>query len=839
MTLASTYLFAQGTTRTIFEFMRIGTNTDWIIPVAVCVGIMLFVRYMYRRDAVDLSPAVGWLLTALRTAVFLGLLILYLQPHWRVEREEVRNSRVAVLADTSLSMGLTDADSTPTSGIASRAERVAAALSETTLIEQLRETHDVVVYRFDENLVRVASFDKLTEEEKSGNASQTEEPAGKPAGSKEKIDWKTVLAPVGAETRLGQWLRQLIRDERNSPFSGVLLLSDGGQNAGVVVEAALEAAAEAKATVVAVGIGSNKQPVNVRVSDLVAPARAYPGDRYTVTGFVQAQGLSGRVIDVQLLSRAAVDGTNSEPGTGNLEHSRRITLGADGEVLPVKFELTPDETGRRTLCFRLTAPAADSNATDNLREVDVEIVDRENRVLLFAGGPSREYRFLRPMLFRDRSTTVDILLQSGLPGMSQEADTILDEFPSTPKEMFDYDCLVAMDPDWRELDPVQVDLLERWVAEQGGGMIVIPGPVFAGSIDPVGRDTDGGVISSWIQDSSMESIRALYPIVFDRRFSDYRPGMYDSKEPWPLRFTREGLEAEFLWLDDSATASRQIWKDFIGVHSVCPARGPKPGATVLARFSDPSSGTGDKDSLPVYFAEQFYGSGRVFYIGSGEMWRLRRVGDTYFDRFYTKLIRHVSQGRLLRGSSRGVLLVGRDRYLLGDTVELRAQLTNARLDPLELPSVPLQVIRPDGTLQTVELLADSARTGTYAGQFIVDVEGSCRLELPIPESENERLARRIQVKVPDLEREDPQRNDALLGRIAEGTGGKYYAGLGSIFDAKAAKTLVGRFKDRTENIIRPAKSDPQWEEEWLRWAMYIIVGLLCLEWLIRRLLKLA
>ena len=58
---------------------------------------------------------------------------------------------------------------------------------------------------------------------------------------------------------------------------------------------------------------------------------------------------------------------------------------------------------------------------------------------------------------------------------------------------------------------------------------------------------------------------------------------------------------------------------------------------------------------PPYFVEQFYGSGRVFYMGSGEMWRLRRLDPAYFDQFYTKLIRHVSQGRLLRGSSRGVL----------------------------------------------------------------------------------------------------------------------------------------------------------------------------------------
>ena len=96
--------------RTTFEWGRIQSNADWILPVAVCIAILLFVRWLYRRDARELRPLWGWLLTALRTAAFLGLLVVFLQPHWRSEREEVRNSRVLLLADTSLSMGLTDAE---------------------------------------------------------------------------------------------------------------------------------------------------------------------------------------------------------------------------------------------------------------------------------------------------------------------------------------------------------------------------------------------------------------------------------------------------------------------------------------------------------------------------------------------------------------------------------------------------------------------------------------------------------------------------------------------------------------------------------------------------------
>ncbi len=106
------------------------------------------------------------------------------------------------------------------------------------------------------------------------------------------------------------------------------------------------------------------------------------------------------------------------------------------------------------------------------------------------------------------------------------------------------------------------------------------------------------------------------------------------------------------------------------------------------------------------------------------MWRLRALDDSYFEQLYTKLIRHVSQGRLLLGSSRGMLLVDRDRYLLGNTVVVRAQLSDAQFEPLDVSSVTLQVIRPDSTTDRLQLMPDPSRKGMYVGQFTALLEGT-------------------------------------------------------------------------------------------------------------------
>ena len=167
-------------------------------------------------------------------------------------------------------------------------------------------------------------------------------------------------------------------------------------------------------------------------------------------------------------------------------------------------------------------------------------------------------------------------------------------------------------------------------------------------------------------------------------------------------------------------------------------------------------------------------------MGSGEMWRLRRVDPDDFDQFYTKLIRHVSQGRLLRGSRRGVLLPGQDRYLLGNTVEIRAQLTNARLQPLTDKTVVLEVIPPDGAVQTVTLAADPSRAGSFTGQFAVLQEGAYRLELPCRKAKTNDSPDASRSKCPNWNGKTPSARTPCCSGIADQTRGTYFDGMPAV-----------------------------------------------------------
>jgi len=639
------------------------------------------------------------------------------------------------------------------------------------------------------------------------------------------VDWAAELTPRGVESRINEVLQQVVNKERGGPIAGIVLFTDGQQNPGLDCDLAVASAQEAGIPIYAVGVGSDKRPQNIRVVDVEAPQRVYPGDKFTVTGLLQAVGYKGRSIRVELVSGADAG------AAGKLEEEQRISLGADGEMQSVRFELTPEEVGKINYKVRVILPEPDHDVRDNERTTSVEIVERKNKVLVIAGGPSREYQFLNKLLFRDKETTVDVWLQSGVEGISQESNELLFEFPETAEELFEYDCIVGFDPNWELLDDDQARLLERWVAEEAGGLIVVAGPVFTPQWS---ARRPGDIVA--------DTIKGLYPVAFYYQgAATLSLGRFGGDRAWPLQFTRDGLDSQFLWLADTATTSEQNWTSFEGVYGYYAVKDPKPGARILARFSDPD--TELDGQLPIYLANHFYGAGRVVFQASGEMWRVRAVDDTFFDQYYTKLIRWVSQGRLQRDSRRGVLLVDKDRCVLGDHISVRAILKDPQLRPLADAEVAANLVLPDGQRTPLKMrqVKDTARGGMYSAQFTALLEGDYRVEVNPPQSAgDELLVREVKARVPAREIERPERNDALLTNLTQKTGGEYFLGVDAAMNRQGGgQSIASVLEPQDQTSFLPGTPDKNFERALMTWLMGLICGVLSLEWLIRRLSKLA
>lgn len=904
----------------VYEFSR-STMLDgwwaWAAVFVVLAAAIWFCVHWYRRDVAELSRPIRWTLLGLRLATVIAIVFFFFDLQRRTERLITRPSEVVVLVDTSQSMSLA---ATSGGSAQSRADRARVLIAETTMLQNLADSHRVNVYAFDASdqprllhsqgrpvdndrasnvdvsptsdsqvnpfalfgafclllagLVLVAtllaaalgygrsvgwavlagatclvvgllslgsvyavrsdrSLSQILGRENAAPSDDDAVPIESPVKVVDPLtvsDWGDQLAAAGGQSRIGDAVRSVLAEHDLSTLAGVILLTDGQNNGGSEIASAGAAARRNDVSLYPVGLGSSDAPTNVRVVDMDAPKRVYPGDKFSVTAVLQGSGAKPMTVEVQLLDalEGSASGESSDQELGTVVDSQTVEVAADGSLSGIRFELEPDSVGRRKLTIRVVAPADDQNKRDDLRSARYEVVSRKLRVLAIAGGPTREYRFVRNLLFRDKSTRLDVWLQTGQPGMSQDADQLLTEFPETAEALFEYDAIVMFDPDWTELSMQSLDLLDRWLAEQSGGLIVVAGPVYH---------------PKWTRlrtDPRVARIAGFLPVNVSTRGPLLGGGRQGGRNAWPIEFTPDARRAEFLWVADSPDESFGIWDRFGGVYDYVGVKDAKPGATVYGYFSDPTTDVGG--SLPVYLASQFYGAGRIMFQGSGEMWRLRGESDSYFDTYYTKLVRWVSEGRLLRDSNRGVLLLDTSKVMVGDTVTVRAVLKDRQFEPLTVPDVTAKLLSPSGRIRDVKLVPQKGepRAGTYGGRFVVRESGSYELRLTLGDAlDEEVLQQSVQVRLPTLELERPIRADSDLIQLATMTRGEFLPMNLETNERDVAEKLVSIIQPQPHTTVLSGTPDFVFGQRRNLVLMWLIGLVLTFEWVVRRLHRLA
>ena len=912
---------------------------EWWHWLLLFLGVLMVFALsiaIYRRDVQSQSRPIAALLLSLRLLAFAGLVVYFLGPEKRSEARIVKPSRLAVLVDTSLSMGLSD--STDNSPPRQRIETVVNLVQNSDVLRELNQQHELLIYRFGEQdrpelmmqadkqsstepsgmaadrlrvpstnpslgglgiigqlgllfsiCLLVASFwvkrqasgkgdrllalgvmllvmgvlllaisDLLTnriglswilnsplETQDLEKSQESEESAVMPTDWS-SVDWPTELAPQGVATQLGDAIQAIVDQNRGSALAGMLLISDGQSNQGLPPARAVAAARDTNIPIYTIGVGGNQPARNVRISELEAPGRVFPDDAFKIDIVLQSRGLEGETVQVRLSAKQ--EGSEETPV---LFDQKPVQLPPDGEPVSLSFELQQNQQGKRRFFVEVDSPEGEMDASDNQQSTLVQVIERKNRVLLVAGGPTRDYQFLRNQLFRDENVELDVWLQLAKPGADQESDQLLFRFPESMEALDQYDCIVAFDPDWRLLSVDQAKVLERWISEKAGGLLVVAGPVFT----PEWTRRPRG-------EPKIDLIRGLYPVSFYSQGSaSLKLGRFGGEQPFPLEFSREGRSSRHLWLGgEDSVESISNWDEFDGVYGYYAVNEPKAGADVLARFSDQS--TAIDNELPIYLAAHYYGAGRVFFQASGEIWRLRDLDVEFFQTYYLNLIRWVSEGRLLRDSSRGILLLDRNRCWVGDQLTVRAILRDAADQPLVQNEVQASLRRPDGLVQTITMVNEqnAARPGTFTGQFVTPLEGMYEVSLLIPFSpDDQTLNAAVRAAIPDLEKIKPERNDALMQDIAESTGGRYFFDVTPEAKASWYTSGVRGEDERTQKrgdlngpeglaqmigvvdqeSFLPGAPDVTFARKFARWLTLWLVLVLSAEWIVRRSHKLA
>jgi hypothetical protein len=716
--------------------------------------------------------------------------------------ENIRRSRVVVLADSSLSMALPANHNDSQSGQLTRGQELEQLWNSSPLLAQLQTQHDIDFFRCGEQLTPLSV---------GAIADDAEETMAQPASGP-----KFELTPGDAETKLGDALGAVLQRYADAPLAGIILCSDGRNNGGAPPLASAAPAREREVEIHTIGFGPTDAPPNLTVRDLQAPARAYAGDDITLSAMVLAESAGAARVECRWYRRPLAGAEGDETLLG--QETLRFT--SEESLLPVRINDCPPGPGQYLYRVEVSGLANEQLRSDNVQAAKVLVVEQVVRTLLAASGPSRDFHFLRNQLRRDKTFAVDVLLQSATEISTAEDSKELTEFPADEEALDRYDAIVAFDLDWAQLPPPTQAALIRWVADEAGGLIMAPGPVQMPRI---------------LQKRSFGELARLSPVDFADNLLLVAGPPRNRPKPRPVQLTRAGESAEFLWLAGSAAESRTAWENFVGLYGAFPATTPKPGATVYATLAPAADSTDAR--AEVLFAEQFYGGGRTFFIGSSECWRLRGASPDLFTGLFTKLLRHVSQGRLSRGAGGAQLVFERDRYEVGETITLRATLRRRAGESIPAALVA-QLGTGEGQATPMELKPNATQRGAYEAKFPAATVGPLLAELAL--GTGEPLSAESQVVFPVLESRDTLRDAKLLAALADAAGGHYYATPAlAVSGGPKLPALAEAIPSREERRLTFGNPDAQFARNWSLGTLLAAGCALITSWLLRRLWSLA
>jgi hypothetical protein len=784
-----------------------------LLLVAASILALSGIWWLYRKEGRSLPLGPRLALATLRALVLGGVLLMLLEAVLVVTQTESVDSQLLVLLDVSESMSLTDAYSKEDQGLAtasklglltaegkpdvaalrkrSRLELAERAMKQVD--EPLRDGRELSAYAFSAKLESLG----------------TDRP---PATDS--------LKPDGQFTGVGDALKNALALHRGQPIAGILLLTDGRSNVGEDPRKIAAAAGKLGVPIHALAVGTEEPPRNARMVELQASPVVFIRDQAEVAALIEAHGLQGAVAIVTLEQRIE-GGAWSEVGT------EEVTLGESSIVQRVPFRFTPEQSGQYDFRARVSDVGPELSDADNEATASVKVIRQKIRVLLVASEPSPEVQFLRNALLRDRSLEFASWLQSAAEGYEHIGHRPIRRLPATQQELNQYDVLLLVDPDLRQLGPVWPEMMTRFVGDAGGGLVYVAGEQHSHELfNATGLPSDsGGAVAdtSWLKILPVVRDAGLYQSEADVRLS--------SLNTYALELTKEGEADPIFRFAPDPARNREVLASLPGMYWHFPVTRAKPGATVLAVHGDPRMR--NSFGRHVLLAMQLYGPGRTAFLGFDSTFRWRYLSEEYFDGFWARLIDRVGRSKVLGGRYPFVLSTDKTTYRVGDRVTLRAELVGSQDETSGItelrgevehsgePAVPLELEQ----LPESPSVMEAGFVAEAAGAYMVKVLPATTGELT---SELRPATLSFRVQPPHQEFDNPTLDKPLLEDIAAASGGRVFslAELSEIPAAFQIKQVKRQREDRSELWNAPL-------------LFGTIFTCLVLEWLLRKYYRMA
>jgi len=592
-------------------------------------------------------------------------------------------------------------------------------------------------------------------------------------------------------------LNELLQRDENELPAGIVLVTDGRDNgSSIPADEVGRELARLGIPLQIYGVGGSTTGF-LQLKDIPIADTLFADDTVTIPFRWRSQGFTAGEIQLSV-----------KLGGKTVGQAKRLPA-KPGEDITESFSFTPTEadaatTGPQELVATIELTSGGQTLRDEVRK-SVRVVSRKVRVLVVEREPRWEFKFLQRTFLRDRRTEATFLLSTG-DREAQLARPYIPVFPQTRQELFEnYDLLILGDVPATYFSKPQLEWIRDFVSE-GGGFAMIAGSLHAPA------------------DYLNTPLADVLPV----RFNAIRAAADSGQrtEEFVPKLSPVGSRSAMLSLADNPEENERMWRTLPGFHWFYPVTKLSPAAVSL--LEHPTAKIENNKPMPL-MAMQYYGKGLSLFCGTEETWRWRwnETGDPekFFSRFWGQVIYQIGLPRSLGGRMSQIALE-QPEMVLGKPGRVFARLFTRDYTPLMTSKVTARLEKLDARpgeerFSTVTLDPDADQKGEYRLTLSNDREGRFALTVDSGASEPTKLEYRVTLP-PEHESARSPMNEEYLRKLAELSGGTFYReeDLYKLPDNVTAKSVT--FSRRQEKLL--------WNWE----LMLLFVGLLTMEWIIRK-----
>ncbi len=644
------------------------------------------------------------------------------------------------------------------------------------------------------------------------------------------LDNLATATPAGDRTAFAETLENLSAATLLDPPASVVLLSDGADNALRSPEAVARALGARKIPIHTVALGGTDEPSDIVVENIQVKRTLWNQGTTKAIVTLRSPGFAGRTAPLRILK--------------DNEVLAERTVELAGESQRVEIEFNPRRPGFQTFAAEIPFQSGERLADNNRREFGLTVVDQKLRVLyLEATGDSDgafQPLFLKHALEDTPGIQVKTLYveQNGaLPSLYDQAAYIdpkngdkiyrmqhpTEGYPQTMGELLKYDAVIFSDVPKSDFTPEQLVNTERFVTEFGGGFVMVGGYTSFGS---------GGYQNTIIDN--------LIPVAMERET--------DLKEfSFQPRVTDVAWTHPIMQIGADAAENGLIWAKFPQLFGYNRVDRAKPGAVVL--LEHPTDRTADGPA--VILAAQEVGRGRTMAFTSDTTYGWGRSFETiwgeksnpllplnagncdarYFKQFWLNAVRWLAAHKA--NQEHGQVSIDLPQTYCTPNLAIPVRVTALSREGREVSDaeVTLELSNQFKQLRKVRAVYSEALRGYQAevklpdtGQFVLHA---------VARFKDGQTADDWQIAVgeeADIEMADIRDKPETLAALSRWSGGQVLTA--SHNDQNTLSLALGGATPATLEY----RKTPLWDRaSWLA----AIIGLLTLEWAVRRLRGLA